>query len=39
MPGHGGVMDRFDGFMFTAPVYFVLLSLLPFEFALKAILP
>lgn len=39
MPGHGGVMDRFDGFMFTVPVYFVLLSLLPFEFALKAILP
>lgn len=39
MPGHGGVMDRFDGFVLTAPVYFVLLSLLPFEFALKAILP
>ena len=39
MPGHGGVMDRFDGFTFTVPVYFVLLSLLPFEFALKAILP
>ena len=39
MPGHGGVMDRFDGFVLTVPVYFVLLSLLPFEFALKAILP
>ena len=39
MPGHGGVMDRFDGFVLTAPVYFVLLPLLPFEFALKAILP
>ena len=39
MPGHGGVLDRFDGFALTVPVYFVLLSLLPFEFALKAILP
>ena len=39
MPGHGGAMDRFDGFVLTVPVYFVLLSLLPFEFALKAILP
>ena len=39
IPGHGGVMDRFDGFALTVPVYFVLLSLLPFEFALKTILP
>lgn len=39
MPGHGGVMDRFDGFTLTVPVYFMLLSLLPFEFALKAIIP
>ena len=38
MPGHGGMMDRFDGFVFTVPVYFVLLSLLPFEFALKSVL-
>ncbi len=39
MPGHGGVLDRFDGFMLTGPIYFVLLSLLPFEFTLKTILP
>ena len=39
LPGHGGVLDRFDGFMLTGPIYFVLLSLLPFEFTLKTILP
>ncbi len=39
MPGHGGVLDRFDGFMLTGPVYLVLLSLLSFEFTLKTILP
>lgn len=39
MPGHGGVMDRFDGFILTAPVYAVLLSLLPFEFTLKLFVP
>jgi phosphatidate cytidylyltransferase len=39
MPGHGGVMDRFDGFILTAPVYAILLSLLPFESTLKFLFP
>jgi len=39
MPGHGGVMDRFDGFILTAPVYAILLSLLPFESNLKFLFP
>ncbi len=29
MPGHGGVMDRFDGIVFTAPVVCYLISVLP----------
>lgn len=29
MPGHGGVMDRFDGIIFTAPVVYYLLTILP----------
>jgi len=39
LPGHGGILDRFDGFMITAPIYFILLSLLPLETSLKALLP
>lgn len=26
LPGHGGMMDRFDSFIFTSPVYFYLLT-------------
>jgi phosphatidate cytidylyltransferase len=29
MPGHGGVMDRFDSALFTVPVFYVLNTLLP----------
>lgn len=29
MPGHGGVMDRFDSFIFVAPVMYCLLSEFP----------
>lgn len=29
MPGHGGVMDRFDSVLFVSPVLFVLVQLLP----------
>lgn len=39
LPGHGGILDRFDGFMITAPIYFIVLSLLPLETSLKALLP
>ena len=28
MPGHGGVMDRFDSALFTVPVFYVLNTLL-----------
>lgn len=29
MPGHGGMMDRFDGVIFTAPLVFYLMTILP----------
>ena len=31
MPGHGGVLDRFDGFIIAAPVYALVLYLHPFQ--------
>ena len=30
MPGHGGVMDRFDSFLFVAPTLYLALQLFPF---------
>lgn len=30
MPGHGGVLDRFDSVMMIAPIMYVLLSIFPF---------
>lgn len=29
MPGHGGVMDRFDSFLFVAPIVYYILSYFP----------
>jgi phosphatidate cytidylyltransferase len=29
LPGHGGVLDRFDSFILTAPIAFLYLSLFP----------
>ncbi|MBV42755.1 MAG: hypothetical protein CL834_06950 [Crocinitomicaceae bacterium] len=35
MPGHGGVLDRFDAFIIAAPVYSLILYLHPFQFNLN----
>lgn len=29
IPGHGGIMDRFDSILFTAPFIYIVLSMLP----------
>lgn len=29
LPGHGGILDRFDSFLVVAPVFYILIKLLP----------
>ena len=30
LPGHGGILDRFDGVLLSAPIYFLIIRYLPF---------
>lgn len=39
MPGHGGILDRFDGFTIAAPVYGLILYLHPLTFQLNLLFP